>query len=505
VTYATEKIERATNPGTPTVALGEDAAVAGPRRRRRGWLVRRVLLAADVVGLALAFLVSEAVIELTHAWPINLGVEGALFIATIPLWVGFAKIYGLYDRDGERTNHTTVDDLIGVFHLCTVGVWLLLVFSRLTGLAHPPFKKALLFWISAIVLVAFSRSVARGLCRRSPQYIQNAIVVGADSIGQHIARKLLQHKEYGINLLGFVDVASMEQPADLASVPVLGPIEELPQLVRELEAERVIVSFSEQPREQLVDVVRTLNALDVQVDLVPWLFELVGPSVTVHNVEAVPLIGLPPPRPGRSSRLLKRLTDLAIASVTLLLTAPLFLYIALRIKQDSRGPVFFRQARLGLNMEPFVCLKFRTMRTDVDQRAHQEYVRSSSAKHSAPTTNGLYKLSREDAVTPFGRWLRRTSLDELPQLINVLRGEMSLVGPRPCIDYELENFAPYHFDRFLVRPGLTGLWQVTARAYASFGEALDMDVAYVRGWSLGLDLWLLLRTPLEVLRAKATA
>ena len=117
--------------------------------------------------------------------------------------------------------------------------------------------------------------------------------------------------------------------------------------------------------------------------------------------------------------------------------------------------------------------------------------------------SGIYKLDRSDVVTEFGRWLRTTSLDELPQLINVLRGDMSLVGPRPCIPYEVDNFAPHHLDRFLMPQGITGLWQVTARASASYGEALDMDVAYVRSWSLGLDLGLLLRTPLQVLRQRS--
>jgi lipopolysaccharide/colanic/teichoic acid biosynthesis glycosyltransferase len=166
--------------------------------------------------------------------------------------------------------------------------------------------------------------------------------------------------------------------------------------------------------------------------------------------------------------------------------------------------VFFRQTRLGLNMCEFTALKFRTMAFGADTSAHRDYIRRTMDPRVAPTTNGLYKLEREDAITRVGRSLRRTSLDELPQLLNVLRGDMSLVGPRPCLPYETEHFQPHHYDRFLVPAGITGLWQVTARAHSTFGEALDMDVAYARGWTLGLDLRLLCKTPLQLLSRKAT-
>src|SRR5439155_11960481 len=166
----------------------------------------------------------------------------------------------------------------------------------------------------------------------------------------------------------------------------------------------------------------------------------------------------------------------------------------------------FRQKRLAMNQREFTALKFRTMKVDTDNTEHREYIKATMSAEAEPGSNGMYKLDRAGAVTPVGRWLRKTSLDELPQLINVLRGDMSLVGPRPCIAYETEFFAPHHFERFLVPAGLTGLWQVTARASSTFGEALDMDVLYARGWSLGLDLKLLARTPFQLLRQKrATA
>jgi lipopolysaccharide/colanic/teichoic acid biosynthesis glycosyltransferase len=238
--------------------------------------------------------------------------------------------------------------------------------------------------------------------------------------------------------------------------------------------------------------VRELNDLDVQVDLVPRLHELVGPHASLHSVEALQLLGLPPTRITRSARLMKRAMDVVGALLALTLAAPMFVLIAWKIWSDSGLPIFYRQTRLGLNMREFTALKFRTMRVGTGDAAHRE-------------GNGMFKPDHADAVTPVGAWLRRTSLDELPQFINVLRGDMSLVGPRPCIPYETSFFQPHHFERFLVPQGITGLWQVAARARAPFAEALDMDVAYVRGRSLSLDLRLLFRTPFQLLRGRTTA
>ena len=268
--------------------------------------------------------------------------------------------------------------------------------------------------------------------------------------------------------------------------------------------ERVIIAFSNEPVDELLVLLRQLRAFPVQIDLVPRLFELVGPRMTVHSVEGLPLLGLPPNHASPVARALKRAIDVTVSGLALIALAPLFAYIALRIRLDSDGPVFFRQTRLGTNMKEFTALKFRTMKVDTDQSVHRAAVRLSSSGGADPERAGMYKLERSDAVTGFGRGLRRTSLDELPQLINVLRGDMSLVGPRPCIPYETENFEPHHLERFAMPQGITGLWQVTARANCTFLEALDMDVAYVRGWSLGLDLRLLLRTPLQLLRQRTS-
>jgi exopolysaccharide biosynthesis polyprenyl glycosylphosphotransferase len=476
------------------------------RKARRGWLLRRYLLAADVVGLTLAFLLSA----LMYADPRiegRLGSPGEIlvFLGTLPIWVIVAKWQGLYDRDEEHPGHSTTDDVVGVFHLVTIGAWLLLTGTYLSRLAQPEFGKLVAFWLLAVGLVSLTRAIARRGCRRSPAFQQNTVIVGAGDVGQLIARKLIKHPEYGINVVGFVDSRPKARRQDLPEhLGILGGSERLLEVIERLDVERVVLSFSNEPDPELLDTVRELGCIGVQIDLVPRLFELVGPRVTVHTIEGMPLIGLPPMRLAPSSRILKRAIDVVGSTMGLLLTAPLFAYIALRIRLDSPGPVLFRQTRLGIGMREFTAFKFRTMKVDTDTTAHRDYIAEITSASAAAGANGLYKLDRSDAITNAGRWLRRTSLDELPQLWNVLRGDMSLVGPRPCIPYEVEHFQRHQIERFLVPQGITGLWQVTARANSTFGEALDMDVAYVRGWSLGLDLRLLLRTPFALLRQRGS-
>ncbi|MFL5920733.1 MAG: sugar transferase [Gaiellaceae bacterium] len=475
----------------------------GHQPRRRGWLVRRMLVLADLVGLTIAYVVVDLLTTGGGGAELR---EYTLLVATFPAWVALAKLYGLYDQDEERTHHPTTDDLLGVFNVITVGTWIFYGSGRLLGFVTPNMPRAVAFWMLAISLVTVSRLFARARCRKSPAYVQNTIVVGAGDVGQSVARKLLRHPEYGMNLLGFVDSRPKPQQDGLEHVELLGPPSALPGLVRSLDVQRVVIAFSNDLPEETLSLVRTLNeTTQVQVDIVPRFFELVGPNAKVDTVEGLPLLELPPPRLSRSSFLVKRAIDIFGASVTLLLTAPLFAYIAWRIKRDSTGPVFFRQTRLALNQRPFTALKFRTMKVDADTGAHRAFIERIMDPTTAPNGNGLYKLERDDAITAFGQWLRKTSLDELPQLINVFRGDMSLVGPRPCIPYETEHFLPQHFDRFLVPAGITGLWQVTARGRSTFREALDMDVAYARGWSLSLDLRLLCRTPLQVLGRKGAA
>src|SRR5829696_1625288 len=489
------------------VAADRALLLAGLRRptvRRRGWLTRRLLLVADVLGLIAAFLTVE--------WMFGVGgdpewwrhdrygpmIETVVFLVTLPAWIVVARLYGLYRLDEERMDHTTADDLMPVFHMVSVGVWLFMGGAWLSKLAQPEFPKMFSFWLLAITLVTTARVAARTIARRHSSYLQNVAVVGTGHVGRLVARKLTQHPEYGLNLIGFVD-DTVPQQSPVGDVPVIGTREDLPELAQTLDIERVLITAPAADDARVGEMIHRLKQIDVLIDIVPRYFETIQPGLAIHAVGGIPVLGLPPARPARSSRAAKRALDVVLASITLLVTLPLFPIVAWLIKRESDGPAFFRQTRLGLNMRPFTILKFRTMTTDVDETRHRDYIRDIMSPAAELPPSGLYKLSDRPDVTRIGAWLRKTSLDELPQLLNVLRGDMSLVGPRPCLPYEVEHFKPHHFERFLVPPGLTGLWQVTSRARSTFGEALELDVAYARGWSLALDIWLLCRTPLQIL------
>jgi exopolysaccharide biosynthesis polyprenyl glycosylphosphotransferase len=497
-----------------TAAWTEDAAgwafapgVAPAVSRRRGWIVRRALLAADVAALLASFACVDAVFggEGAPFSSVSKSVAFGAFLLVLPVWLVSAKLYGLYDKDEERASYSTVDELVGVFQFVSTALWLVCAASWLAGLASPHPRRLVVLWLLAVASVTAGRATARAICRRMPSYRQNTVIVGAGEIGQLIGRKLLQHPEYGINLIGFIDDRPKERRTDLGDLAILGDQADLVDIVRRHAVERVIVAFSNDSETSTLATVRALGSESVQVDLVPRLFEVIGPNVGLHSVEGVPLVALPPVRLSRSSRLLKRAIDVVGAGTLLVLLSPVLLLVALLVKLDSRGPVLFRQARLGQGMRSFDVLKFRTMRQDTDHEAHREYISRTMTHLAAVGPNGLYKLDRSDCITRVGRWLRKTSIDELPQLINVLRGDMSLVGPRPCIAYETELFDEHHFERFLMPAGMTGLWQVTARGKSTFAEAVEMDVTYVRSWSLGLDLRVLLRTPLELVRQGSAA
>jgi exopolysaccharide biosynthesis polyprenyl glycosylphosphotransferase len=461
--------------------------------------VRRILLVADLTALVLAF----AVTELLFGRDRPLGAlgpagEALAFALTIPVWLLAAKVYGLYDRDEERTDHSTADDLAGLFHVVTVGSWLVLGFAELTGLADLNFLKLATFWLLAIALLTTARALGRAAAKRTTAYVQNALIFGAGDVGQLLAHKIRRHPEYRINLVGFVDREPRERDEGLDDLAVLGPPEEIDAITRAHEIERVIVASSDEDHDGALAAVRSLSDADVQVDLVPHLFEVVGTGAEITTIEGVPAIGLPPFRLSRSARLVKRVADGAVASIALLLLSPLLLAAAVAIKLDSRGPVFFRQRRVGEHEAEFRIVKFRTMVADADARKGEV---AHLSRHAAPGGDSrMFKITDDPRVTRVGRVLRRSSIDELPQLLNVVKGDMSLVGPRPLIPEEHRHVSEWARRRIDLKPGITGLWQVMGRSTIPFAEMVRLDYVYASTWSFWNDVRLLGRTIPTVVR-----
>jgi exopolysaccharide biosynthesis polyprenyl glycosylphosphotransferase len=463
-----------------------------PLRCRRTWLSRLLLVHADVFALLVAYFASERVLDSALVFGGGFSSRGALLLLTLPLWVAGLKLAGLYDRDDESISHSTLDELPSLVRVATIGVWLFALLSWLTPAGVSGFGQLVGFWILAVALLPVVRAVVRWEFRRDPDYPQNTVIVGAGSVGQLLGRKLLQHPEYRVNLLGFVDAAPRERREDLDELTILGKPEDLPELAERLAVERVVIAFSNDSHEETMELIRLLKDLPVRIDLVPRLFDVIPPRMTQHTVEGIPLLTLPPLRLSATARFCKRTLDVVLSGLGLLVLAPLFAVLAVLIKLDSRGPVFFRQLRMGAGEQPFWMLKFRTMVTGADERKREV---AHLNRHALPGGDPrMFKVALDPRVTRVGQFLRRYSLDELPQLVNVLTGEMSLIGPRPLILEEDRFVESWARKRLLLKPGMTGLWQVLGRSAIPFEEMVKLDYLYVTTWSLANDCRLLVQT-----------
>jgi exopolysaccharide biosynthesis polyprenyl glycosylphosphotransferase len=352
----------------------------------------------------------------------------------------------------------------------------------------------LTFGIFAGAAVTFLRLLVRRTADRmlGPERV---LLIGDGPLLGVLARKLRAHPEYHLHAVGIISPDGSEPPFGL---PVLGDLGSLDlAAVRATHGvERIVVSHVALDEDKLLDVIRQCKYLSIKVSLLPHLFDALGPSVEIDDVEGLTILGINPPVLSRSSRLVKRSMDVVGALCLLTATAPLMVLIAAAIKLDSRGPVLFRQERVGKNGRPFRLVKFRTMVADAD--AQREALLAAS-RHPE-----WLLLDNDPRITRFGRALRLSSLDELPQLWNVLKGQMSLVGPRPLPLAECSSLRGWARSRLDLTPGITGLWQVLGRTAISYEEMIKLDYVYVTNWSLWNDVRLVLRTlPVVVSRRGA--
>ncbi len=489
-----EPADTAVSPGPAAIAVerrpapAEHAAsVERVPRRRSEWLVRLALVQADIVAILLAYFIAHAFVPDQTSGHFML----LTLILSLPLWMIALHGAGLYQRDNQVIGHTTLDELPALLLIATIGSWLLFLFCATSGNGKPV-GLIEAFWLGLVTLQPATRAFARRLVRRSANFAQNTVIVGAGAVGQILGRKLLDHPEYRLELIGFVDEQPKERREDLDSLAMLGRPDELARIVEEYAIERVMIAFSNDSHEETLQLIRLLKDLNVRVDIVPRLFEIIPGSLMSQTIAGIPLISLPRLRLSAQSRFLKRSFDLVVSLALTLVLTPLFAIVATLIKLDSPGPVLFRQNRMGAEGKTFVIFKFRTMSADADQQKDQIAHLNVHANRGGDPR--MFKIREDPRVTRVGQLLRRFSLDEFPQLLNVIRGDMSLVGPRPLILEEDVHVDAWARRRLMLKPGMTGLWQVSGRNSIPFEEMVRLDYLYVTTWSLAHDIRLILKT-----------
>jgi len=328
-----------------------------------------------------------------------------------------------------------------------------------------------------------------------PGWRRRILILGAGDLGRRVAKVILDHSRWGLEPVGYLDDDPEKVGRQISRLPVLSTIEDVQQAVETHRVDEVWVALPARSFERLNRIVTGLERLPVRIKVVPDYYSLALVQARAEIFGGIPLIGLREPIITGAPRLLKRVFDLIVASILLIAFSPIFLFIGLMIRIDSPGPVIFRQKRAGENAKLFDMYKFRTMRADAE--AHREEV-----IHETPDGGIIHKRPDDPRVTRVGRFLRRYSLDELPQLFNVLKGEMSLVGPRPEMPWLVDRYDSWQRKRFAVPQGITGWWQINGRSDKPMHLHTEDDLYYVYNWSLWLDILILLRTPIAVIQGK---
>jgi len=381
--------------------------------------------------------------------------------------------------------------------------WATLVFAGVSYFFFREFSRILFFYFYLLDLVfllgwrvILQWPLRLGLGRRLGEP-RRVVVAGAGEVGQKLGQALCAYRWTGLELVGYVDDDKVKRGGTCAGRPVLGSLEDIGSLVSQYAIDEVVLALPPHAQERARQLVLSLTAVPVNVRIVPDVFDLVFIRASVEEFAGIPLIGLREPAIEGPDRVVKRLFDLVVGGLALVLLSPLMLMAALAVRIDSPGSILLRQRRIGEGGRPFEMLKFRTMYegAEADERRL-----ARETGHGPPT---FAKQPDDSRVTRVGHVLRRLSIDELPQLFNVLRDDMSLVGPRPELPWLVERYEPWHRKRFAVPQGMTGWWQVNGRSdRADYTLRMEDDLYYIRNWSVWLDLRVLWMTVRAVIRGK---
>jgi len=494
----------------------EAIAVRAPSRAP-AWVVPAVKVGLFAVDLLLAgfcfiaafvFREGEKVFASSggFVWSESFAPYGALLFFVVPIRAALMKYYDLYRLRGE---FSLVEDGLKVFKAVAIGSLLIVAVAFLYrgGFEFRAFSYArgvfvldfFLAWAS-YSFVRFGVRAAQTVIRKREINLIPTLVVGRGAEAALCIKEMRERRELGYRVIGVVESEDKEiTEVSFEGVAVVGSIKNLHEIVRDSNASEVIITDPNISGDLLFDVmVNCGRRRGVEFRIAPSLFNCIPRKTEIDQIGALPVITLFREPLSEIERFAKRASDILIALIALLILAPALIVIALLIKLESRGAIIFKQERVGMDGRLFLFYKFRTMRAGNDDKEHREYLKNyiSGAEETnlGDEEKPVFKLKNDSRVTIIGKYLRRLSLDELPQFLNVLRGDMSIVGPRPPIPYEVEAYQLWHRKRLDMKPGITGLWQVSGRNRLTFEEMVKLDLYYIENWSLLLDLKIILRT-----------
>ncbi|HWE60098.1 MAG TPA: sugar transferase [Chloroflexota bacterium] len=434
---------------------------------------------------------------------------------TVPVafrdWIPFGIAFGALQLSGligtgfyrSRLGRDLLDETILVVRATLVGVGLVAILTTFLPVNAPSRLVIVYAWLTAITLLLFGRSLlyaALGSLHSSGWNTRRVLVAGTTPLSKMVLQNLLGKRNHGYQLIGFVQEATPGTPGtagrgDFGRFKCLGRINELGEVIKVARIDEVIVALPATHHSEIAQICAHCEQAGVSVKLVPDLFEMSLSRVYMDHIAGIPLITVRRNKASRAALAIKRGMDIVIAGLLIILFSPILLLTAVAIKLDSRGPILHRQQRVGRNGVPFTFYKFRSMHIDADKRW------AALVAQKGVIDARIFKDRHDPRRTRVGRFIRPLSIDELPQFFNILRGDMSLVGPRPPLPSEVEHYEPHHMKRLSVIGGLTGMWQVSGRSnIESFEEIVVMDTYYIDNWSLALDLKLLLRTVIAVLK-----
>jgi exopolysaccharide biosynthesis polyprenyl glycosylphosphotransferase len=472
------------------------------------WIVPTVkvaLVIADAVIAVFSFMLAFYVREGVSVWSARFAPYAALLVFVVAIRLLGFRYYDLYRVRGE---FSFVDDGIRLFKAAAIGSLLIVAVAFLYrgGFEFRAFSYARGVFVADFFFVLIGAGALRAIMRSVQTFVRSrqinlipTLVVGRGPEASLFIREMRERPSLGYRVIGVVDTNVIDTQLSYEDVPVVGTLESLPDVIRDSGANEVIIADPQVNGDALFEVMmRCGRRRGVEFRIAPSLFNCLPRKTEIDQIGVLPMIRLFREPLSNGARILKRTFDLIFATLAILLLLPLWLLIALFIKLDSKGPVFYTQERVGMDGRLFLLYKFRTMQANADAELHREYQRAFIAGRAEANlgneTKPTYKLLADPRITRIGRILRRTSLDEVPQLLNVFAGDMSLVGPRPPIPYEVEAYELWHRKRLDMKPGLTGLWQVSGRNRLPFEEMVRLDLYYIENWSLLLDLEIILRT-----------